>query len=239
MKRKKNAVTLLELILAIVFLSVIVLGINSIYYFSHFQTVNTNRRALVQDQLTVLVEHMRREISKAIGNEAVDGANQVIDTSNILGQTAIQVYIDSGTAYVSGVNAIYRAGNGRRVKPPDRWIAYRFTGAVGIPGNRYSILFCPECASVPCAACNPGWGTAQNIVATNIVDFAVGSLVGATFVPGKPGAPGPLNNNSIAVQIKVCWDPADPGIVGLNNGTVDNPCITSNTQITMPSVTAH
>ncbi len=233
MKREKNAVTLLELILAITFLSVIVLGINSIYYFSHFQTVNTERRAWLQNQLSITVEHVRKEIGKAIGNEAVDGANQVIDTtSGVSGNTAIKVYVDSGVASGVAPNIIYATGDGRRDIATDRWIAYRWTGATGSTATEYQIWFCPQCANVACAACNPAWGTAQNIVATNIAAFVVGSLVGATFVPGKPGAPGPLNNNSIAVQITACWDPA----IAEN---VDNPCLTITTLITMPFVTAH
>lgn len=234
MKREKNAVTLLELILAITFLSVIVLGINSIYYFSHFQTVNTERRAWLQNQLSLTVEHMRREIGKAIGNEALYTANSVIDTSNIAGQTAIKVYVDSGAALAGAgtPDVIYAAGDGQRGSLTDRTIAYRWTGAGGAPVTRYQVQFCPKCANAPCAACNPAWVTAQNIVGKNIAAFTVGSLAGAAFVPGKPGAPGPLNDNSIAVQITTCWDPA----IAEN---VDNPCLTTTTLITMPSVTAH
>lgn len=230
MKREKNAVTLLELILAIVFLSVIVLGINSIYYFSHFQTVNTDRRARLQNQLSIAVEHMRKEIGKAIGNEAIDGADQVIDTtSGVSGNTAIKVYVDSGTAYVSGVNAIYRVGDGRRGTASDRWIAYRWTGAAGItgvPNSQYEISFCPRCLDIPnCTVCNAGaWGVAQNVVAKNI----------SAFIPVKTtNTIGQLNNNSITVAITACWDPS---IVE----SVDNPCVNTTTSlITMPSVTAH
>jgi len=228
MRKKKKAVTLLELILAITFLSVIVLGLNSINQFSHFQTVNTDRRARIQNQLVILVEHMRREMTKAIGNESVfGGADSVINTYLSNGNTAIKVYVDSGVAYATGVNAIYAAGDGQRGSPTDRWIAYRFTGGAILPvTNRYQIWFCSRCVDTPnCNTCDPANATAwgNDIVAKNIQAFALN--------PAKP--PGTvLSNNSITVAITACWDPSIPE-------NVDNSCITTNVLITMPSVNAH
>jgi len=231
MKREKNAaVTLLELILAITFLSVIVLGINSIYYFSHFQTVNSDRRAWLQNQLVVLTEHMRREISKAIGNEVIYGAGTVIDTNNI-GPTdpGLKIYIDSGAPSGAGADMIYAAGDGMRdLTSTDHFIAYRFTDASGPPADRYQVRFCPECTNPTCTTCIVAWDT--HIIAKNIVDF--------TLNPPKPTTT-VLSDNSITFLIKTCWNPADPVILPLDNGTVDNPCITINPVITMPSVTAH
>ena len=232
MKRKKNAVTLLELILAITFLSVIVLGINSIYYFSHFHAVNTERKAAVQNQLTVLKEHLRREISKAIGNEVIYGAGTVIATEKISSDNAIEIYVDSGASSGTGADIIYAAGDGNPFTSTDHFIAYRFTDANGKKADQYQIWFCPECLNpnpTQCSSCIIKWG--DNIVARKIVTFQLNPPKSTTTV---------LTDNSITFQIKTCWDPADSAITGLDNGTVDNPCITTtNTLITMPSVTAH
>ena len=215
MSRKINGVSLLELIIAITFLSVVVLGVNSISYFSHFQNINTSRRTFLQNQLNIVVEHMRNQFVKAIGNEGIDGIDKVINTANIagLGTSAVRVYIDLGTQYV-GSPGIFRAGDGRRGTGNDRWIAYRFTGAIAVPN--YRILFCSDCSNPTCANCVTAWEE----VAARISGFSF---------PGKPPA-SVLNTNSVSATLQACWEPAFPE-------TQDNPCVGTNALINMPSVT--
>jgi hypothetical protein len=238
MRNNKNAVTLIELMLGIAFLSVVVLSIGSLSYFSNFQAMNTDRRARLQNLVSITVEHMQKEISKAAGNEIALGADSVINTSTVSGNTALKVYVDSGTMY--GATGIYSPGDGKSGGPADRLVAYRFTGGAILPAtDRYQIWFCPECTDPPaCGTCNPVWGTATNIVSGRISElFTYGNI--ANLVITKPGSPGALNSNTVGIQIKACWNPADPAIIGLADGTVDNPCITSDIQISMPSVITH
>jgi len=215
MNRKINGVSMLELIIAIIFLSVIVLGVNSISYFSHFQNINTSRRAFLQNQLNIVVEHMRNQFVRVIGNEGISGVDSVINTANIagLGTNAVRAYIDLGTQYV-GSPGIFRAGDGRRNTGNDRWIAYRFTGTVAAPN--YRILFCSNCSNSTCVNCVNAWEE----VAARISGFSF---------PGKPVG-SVLNNNSITATLQACWDPSIAE-------TPDNPCIGTNALINMPSVT--
>jgi len=217
MNRIIKGVTLIELLIAVVLLSIVALGLANIDIFTHSQVISADRRAKLQHEASLALEHMTKEISKAIGNEMIDdptvsddGVNSVVKTQNIGGNSAVWAYIEGNPP------------DGKRDTVNDHWVAYRFTGASG--NDRYQIRFCPQCTNNPCTQCNPAWS--DNIIARNIMAFTI----------IKPNAGGPLNTNSVTVQVSACWDPdGDPRPCN----TIDNPQVDMNTSIRMPSVSAN
>lgn len=84
-----RAVTLLELLIAITIMSLIVLGFSSIDLFSRYHVITSDRRATIQNEASYVLEHMTKEISKAIGD--VNNKPLSIENNN----QRIRVYIDA------------------------------------------------------------------------------------------------------------------------------------------------
>jgi len=217
MHKRLNAVTLMELLVALILLSIIVLGIANIDIFSHFQVISSDRRAKIQNEASLVLEHMTKEINKAIGNEVINGDDSVVEEDEqISSDDALKIYIDTN-------------GNGQREDPSldiDRWIAYRFTGATGNPNTQYQIWFCPQCNNKPCVNCTPSWNpspSSENVISAHIAAF---NIIKPVNVSGQ------LNNNFVTVQLTACWDPTIAE-------SVDNPCVNMNTNIKMPSVSTN
>ena len=128
-----KSLTLVELLIAVCIFSLIVVGFSNIDTFSRYHVLSSDRRIKLQNDAAYVLEHMAKNISKAIGD-----ANQAaVDTSSgISGDTAIKVWIDSNS-------------NGKR-DGSDIQIAYRYRGAtdyqiwyysdyVGSPGS-YEVI---------------------------------------------------------------------------------------------------
>lgn len=141
-----RSVTLIELMIGIIIMGTLIVGFFGFQIFFNSQVIDTDKRAKVQNELAYCLEHMAKEISKAIG----DVNNSPVNIANIGGDVAIEVKIDSNL-------------NGQR-ESTDRVIAYRFTGSSG----GYEIKYCPECTNKPCAACNPNW---DNVLSSRIIGF--------------------------------------------------------------------
>lgn len=82
----RKSVTLVELIIAVSILALIILAINNIDVFSRQNLVSADRRAKLQNDVSFVLDHITKNLSKAIGNELVSGDNSVIDndTANVL-----------------------------------------------------------------------------------------------------------------------------------------------------------
>lgn len=210
MNRIFRAVTLMELIVCIILLSVIVLGLATISTFSSFQVRSSEQRSKLQFEASTVVEHMTKEFGKAIGNEVIDGADSVIDdTKQITSNYAIHIYKDLN-------------GNGQRdALGTDHWVVYQYTGNQGNAANRYQVWFCPSCDNKPCNNCAPNWGDLR--IANRITYFKV----------TKPTDP--LQSAFVNVQVRACWDPTQPATCG----TPANPQVEMNTTLRMPSVTTN
>lgn len=65
---KKAAVTLLELLIAIILLSALVLSISSIVNFSRYHVINSDKRAQVQNELSFVLAHMKKSVQRGIGD---------------------------------------------------------------------------------------------------------------------------------------------------------------------------
>ncbi len=67
----RKSVTFIELLIAIVLLSVIILAVNNVNVFSRYHLVSADRRAKIQNDVSLCLEHMTKNLSQAIGNEAL------------------------------------------------------------------------------------------------------------------------------------------------------------------------
>lgn len=126
----RSGITLMELLIAIVLLSVVVLAVSSIDLFSRYHVITSDRRARLQNELSYTLEHMTKEISKAVGNRQVQNP---INITTIQGYPGIAIYTDSDR-------------NGQA----DLWIAYIFYNVTPY----YEIRYCSNCSDGWCSTCN-------------------------------------------------------------------------------------
>lgn len=212
-----KSVTLAELLITIVLLSVVVLSITSIDLFSRQHVISSDRCAQTQNELSYVLEHMGKEITKAIGNAkinrtATDG-DEIIKTGDISGDTSIRFYVDANS-------------NGQRdddsINP---WRAYRYRPSTATPSTeRYQIWYCPNCTTSSCDTCNPAWGSSDYILSKKII-----VAPSFTYIP---------SNDYVEVQLTACWDPTKTKTTA-DCGTPDNPSVTMRNHISMPSVSTN
>lgn len=129
----KKSVTLLELLIAISLLGILLLAFTSIDLFSRYHVRNEDIRMQLQNEASSVIEHMSKEVVKAIGSTVISG-QEPVDLTAISGDTAIKVYIDYNQ-------------DGQR-NAGDRWIAYRYS-MTGNPNQRYQIWYYPNYVTSP------------------------------------------------------------------------------------------
>lgn len=69
MKRQNKGLTLLELIIAVILLGIVVLAVTNIDYFAHFHVITADRRVRLQNELSLVLEHMSKKVSQSIGEQ--------------------------------------------------------------------------------------------------------------------------------------------------------------------------
>jgi Tfp pilus assembly protein PilV len=124
----RRSLTLIELLIAIILLAVIILGVNSIDIFSRYHFISTDRRAKLQNDVSLCLEHITKSVSQAIGNEAVTAGSVVSVNGNKL-----SVFIDAN-------------GNGM-VDTGDYWIGYKFNS------GQHTLTYCSQCNNSACGSC--------------------------------------------------------------------------------------
>jgi len=131
---QNKSLTLIELILAITLVGVIILGINSINIFSHYQVISSDRRAKLQNDLSYCLDHITKEGLRAIGNEKVFGLNSAVNVSG----SRLSFFIDGNkNGRIDGVNT----------STGDYWIRY------SLASNQLS--YCSTCTTATsCSNCS-------------------------------------------------------------------------------------
>ena len=102
--------TLIELLIALALFSMIILAASSMQVFGHNQLVTGQRRAKLQNELTILVGHMKRQALRTIGTSANNDVQ--IQNPGLGGYPCLYLYID---ANANGV---------RNAPPADHLVAY-------------------------------------------------------------------------------------------------------------------
>ncbi|MBN2830857.1 MAG: prepilin-type N-terminal cleavage/methylation domain-containing protein [Candidatus Omnitrophica bacterium] len=183
---RNKSVTLIELIIAIVLVAVIILGISSINIFSNYHIISSDRRAKVQNEVSLCLEHITKEASRAIGNEAVFIGNTVVD---IVTNTSLAVFIDADL-------------DGKRDTAKDYWIKYTFANNI--------LSYCGNCGnSFVCGSCSISTEVlSKKITAFNPKkDFADGNHIEVSITgchnPGGTPACGTPDNPEITMHTAV------------------------------------
>ena len=117
------ALTLMELLVAIALLSLVSLGVYSLSTFSQHHTTTASRQAEVQNEVSLVLDHMSKHISQAIGNAVSTNPNPPIVVIPVVNPTEIRAFIDTN-------------GNGQSEAGIDHWTDYRLVS------NR--VQFCGE-----------------------------------------------------------------------------------------------
>ncbi|MFH1457900.1 MAG: prepilin-type N-terminal cleavage/methylation domain-containing protein [Candidatus Omnitrophota bacterium] len=110
--KKIPGVTLIELIIAIVLISFIVLGIANIDTFFHFHVLNADRRIKIQYETSISLEHMTKEMVRAIGDTNKPPVTLLLPSGSIY--RGIRVWVDENQ---NGIQDTY---------PTDREIGYLY-----------------------------------------------------------------------------------------------------------------
>lgn len=217
MNYRLRGITLVELLISIVLLSIIVLGLSNIDLFSRSHVISSDRRAKISNDASLALEHMGKYIMNAFGNEISDGANSVVSV------VANSPPGDDGNTIRFKIDS---DNNGTA----DTWRAYLYHNNSATSGKN-QIWYCPQCSDSTCVTCTTHtWGDTnypQDIIARNINGFT----------PSKPvDGSSRLNKNYVTIEIQACWDPAESHY---SCGTPNNPSVNMKADITMPSVTTN
>ncbi len=176
----KKSLTLIELLIAITLLSVIILAISNIDLFTYFHTISADRRVKVQNEVSYVLEHMTKEISKAIG----DVNNPATNTTAISG--GIGVYVDLAS---DG-----SAGDGRRGTGGDRWIGYR--------RSTNDFQYCSNCGSGVNPSCS-SWDTLSGRITNftrSVTDNYVDVSITARWQPAQAAS---SDNPEVTMRTKI------------------------------------
>jgi prepilin-type N-terminal cleavage/methylation domain-containing protein len=109
--RLPKAVTLLELLIAMVLIGMIVLGLHTIEIFSRFHILASDRRVKLQNDATYVLEHLAKTMLNAVGDVG-DASRNPIETNTIEGDNALRIWTDTNS-------------NGQR-DTGDKQVAYRY-----------------------------------------------------------------------------------------------------------------
>lgn len=202
--RPTKAVTLIELLLAVSLFGLMILAFHNLDIFTRYHIVTSDKRVQLQNECSYLLEHMAKQIGRAIGDIsaiAVEGT----DSAKIYGDKAITVWIDYDN------NGLYSSTSDRRV-------AYRYRSGTAVAANNYNILYYSNCLG---ANCSQAGSSTPEVLARHITAFD------ATYTSG---------NNYVNVSITSCWDPDN---ASTPCGSGDNPQVSMNSCIYLPTLSTH
>ncbi|MDD5136683.1 MAG: hypothetical protein PHN63_04990 [Candidatus Omnitrophica bacterium] len=192
--------------MALCLLAVIVVGFASIEVFSRTNVLIADRRAKLQNDAALVLEHITSSGIEAIGNAAYDPA--VMRYTNVNG---IRIRIDSNA------NGMVDAG--------DTWVGY----CNGTGANNTRVLFYPNATTS-----DPPSGSSDLL--TDKLEpggLIFSSWVNITgIVPPDTGfhpATGILQDTKFDATVSVRWNPT-------STTTTDNPEVNLTTTVQMPSV---
>lgn len=132
----KKAMTLLELVMSIALVTLLMAGIGSVAVFARYQATTSSRLTQLQNEGTLILEHMAKNVSGAIGCWDAGGSSvpdNIKAYRNIGPNPNRDIFlIDGGDGKVSG---------------DDHYICYKHAA--------FTWSFCPD-SNFDCSACNSG-----------------------------------------------------------------------------------
>jgi len=121
MKKGQRSTTLIELVVYIVLISVVILALSNIDTFSRYHVINSDRGTKVQNEVSFVVDHMTKNIQRAIGSIMIMGEAPVENFGTTGSFYCFNIFVDEG---FDGI-----IGNGRRGDEGDHWVRYRWNSA--------------------------------------------------------------------------------------------------------------
>ncbi len=177
-----SSFTLVEVLIALFLLSIIALAIGSIKIFSNYQLYSAGRRADTQNSISYCIDHITKEASRVVGNEAVMGANNLV---SVIASTRVSFYVDAD-------------GDGRN-SAADHWAFYRLFGN--------QLLYCPNAASAG-GNCSVAEETLSDKIITftpvKQANFSTGNFVQLTMVGRwNPAAAASQDNPQMTMHVAI------------------------------------
>ncbi|MFH0827311.1 MAG: hypothetical protein V1923_05465 [Candidatus Omnitrophota bacterium] len=191
-RKRSFGVTLIELTIAVVLISFIVLGIANIDTFYHFQVLDADRRIKIQFENSIALEHMTYQVGRGIG----DAANAV--------NKPVELLLPSGPNY-RGVRVwVDLNQNGKRDDyPEDREIGYLFQNTSKAieyynpcrgPSCNWAGSLLNDTIAGQIAECTFSWSEGTG----NFVDVSITSRFNASMAPSVDN---PEMNMSARIQM--------------------------------------
>jgi len=164
-----KALTLLELLIALILTAVIAVSIFSMDLFGRYHIINVDRRRRVQSQVSDVLEHMAKHVVNTIGN-FVSNPDAVVNINASIATSAF--YVDKDL-------------DGNR-DTGDGWIAYRHVNSTGT----YQVQYCDD-YNTGSSTCSSSWTTVgRNIwefnAAMNYTDNFVTITITGCWNPSNP-----------------------------------------------------
>ncbi len=223
--KMNRAITLLELLVSLVLLSLVILYFSGIESISRQDLFNTDHKIKVQNEVSYVLDHLAANITGrsrlntgtgqmqayggAIGNTQISSQSPIDTTSGISGcNNAIKIWIDYN--------------NNGQIDSGDKQIAYCYS-----PAPNYQIWYYSNYTDNPTSS-------GYEVLTGNRIrpDFSSNTSQNTYVVYSTA-------NNYLDVQITGCWDPTQAD--GSRNacGTANNPSVTMHAYIKMPSVSTN
>jgi len=214
MKTKYKSLTLLELLLCLVLFSVIVLGISTLDIFGQFHAITSDRRALVQNELSFVMDHITKNITG--GNHcssmpctpiyagAIGDKNNppfILDSDN----QGFSIRWDNGC----GISYNSDLSNGL-ASDPCGWVGYRQVGnAMYFYANDTTPTSSPRNVS------SNGHSAKYEVIATHLLSaggFVINTGTGLNYVTiNTPGTPSSVNSyDACTITLQAYWNPNNP-----------------------------
>ncbi|MFH1441885.1 MAG: prepilin-type N-terminal cleavage/methylation domain-containing protein [Candidatus Omnitrophota bacterium] len=222
MKNKFKGMTLVELLVGLVLLSIIVLGLSQIDLFSRTQVLRTDRQAVLQNELGLILSHMDKTGMRVVGNEVIYGSDTTVRSQSIGGLNQLDFYVDADNNNTGNRDGLsQRPAINNPNSSDDHWVSYQLVLA------NNNLQYCGRCRNINnCNNCMAG----LEVLGTHIVT--------ARYQIVKPvNVQSELADNYIYVEMTACWNPTgNPDPCGT---TTLNPQVTMHTVINLPMVSAH
>jgi len=143
---RRQAVTLIELLIAIILLSTVIMAVSSINLFSQHHTISASRRADLQNELSFVITHMGKYVTQGVGQY---GSDPLIKHSIAAG-------IDDGFSVRVDLKSPPTPGN----LEDDLWLHYYIDS-----GDNYLKFACTRISATDSPACPAAETLSRRILA--------------------------------------------------------------------------
>jgi len=180
----RKSFSLIELVMAISLLGVIILAVSNIDIFSRYHYAATDRRAKLQNDVSLCLEHIAKNASRAIGNETFFGANSVVS----MGVNTLSIFIDANK-------------NGSIDAGMDYWVRYK------LEPSSHEFSYCGQCSDSACGSCS---AISEEQLARDVTEFIpakdfsqagyIDVSITACWDPRTPSTCGTPDNPSVSMS---------------------------------------